>query len=204
MPWKTHPTTGIIVGYVRDLNGNPLTDAYVKIDGDSYTYLSSGDGFYSIVDAMPGTRTLQASKNMYGRDGRQVELAAGQVIQVDFLEPRAESSDSIDPSTARRTIHISLRIMILPIAHVTIQAIERTEQTPEVVTPRHTTRAGAFAGSIILPFGPPARRWRFAGRAAIRHFHLLRAFDGTGPSTSSNGHGGCAIVIFENFRHNPG
>ncbi|GEM_PF-3272293 len=211
MPWKTHPTTGIIVGYVRDLNGNPLTDAYVKIDGDSYTYLSSGDGFYSIVDAMPGTRTLQASKNMYGRDGRQVELAAGQVIQVDFVLRTSGGMLGLDKSIYRmgETIHISLTDHDLAGSPtVTIQASSATEQTPEVVTLATTDGHGAFAGSIILQSGPPAPADGALQAAAgdTLTFTYFDAFDGTGPSTvvataTADAH----VVIFEELLdHNPG
>jgi uncharacterized lipoprotein YddW (UPF0748 family) len=59
--WLTQPTTGIIVGNVTDADGNPVVDAWVRIDEEPYTYLTSGDGFYAILDVAPGGHIIRVS-----------------------------------------------------------------------------------------------------------------------------------------------
>lgn len=67
MAWKSNPTTGYIVGYVKDDDGNPVVDAKVKLAGDSYNYLTGYDGFFAILDVPVGSaHHVTASKNGLG------------------------------------------------------------------------------------------------------------------------------------------
>lgn len=55
MPWKSSPTTGNIIGHVKDLQGNPVLDAKVNRAGEATNYLSAADGFFSILNVPPGS-----------------------------------------------------------------------------------------------------------------------------------------------------
>lgn len=59
--FKTSPRTGQIMGWVLDASGKPVTDAWIRLDGRKYTYLSSSDGFFAIPSVHPGERTLAIS-----------------------------------------------------------------------------------------------------------------------------------------------
>ncbi|MBN1475815.1 family 10 glycosylhydrolase [Candidatus Sumerlaeota bacterium] len=85
-PWLTHPTTGIVVGTVTDEGGEPVCDAYVRIDEDPYTYLSGWDGFYAILDVVPGEHTVRFSIDPERREFTEVatDVAAGNVVDLDF------------------------------------------------------------------------------------------------------------------------
>lgn len=79
-PWLTHPTTGIVVGNVTDEQGEPVVDAPIHIDGDDYTYLSGGDGFYAILDVEPGAHTVRVGDN----EIQAVYVTVGEVADLDF------------------------------------------------------------------------------------------------------------------------
>lgn len=86
MPWKTNPTTGIIIGNVVGPDGStPVVDARITRSGSTYTALSSGDGLYSFLLVPPGTYTVTCTEPRYGtRQFVGVEVAAGQVKRVDI------------------------------------------------------------------------------------------------------------------------
>ncbi len=61
-PWKTHPATGIFEGVVTS-GGRPVDHASVWIEGLPETQtVTDGSGWYGILDAPPGGRTLRFSK----------------------------------------------------------------------------------------------------------------------------------------------
>ena len=86
MPWKEHPTTGTIIGTVRDGSTlEPVTDAWVQRNGSTYVWLSAFDGFYGMLNLPPGTYTLQASKPEVGdATVAGVSVDAGEVVVVDL------------------------------------------------------------------------------------------------------------------------
>ncbi len=76
MPWKTAPTKGIILVWVKDAAGLPVMDAHVKTQGRSEVWLSSADGFCAIIDAEPGPVTLTAVKPSTGAQAQPVTVMA--------------------------------------------------------------------------------------------------------------------------------
>lgn len=159
MPWKTTPTHGIIVGYVRDIEGNPVVDAHLKRDGDTFTGLSSGDGFYSLVDVPPGSHTLRATKTALGRAQANVQIEAGEVLQVDFVLQSITVQLELDQP--HYYLGDSVRIQVKDPARatsptLTIEVTSTTESTPETVTLLPTQTAGQFQGRIALRPGTPA------------------------------------------------
>jgi len=91
MEWKTDPKTGIIAGTITNESGDPLVDAWVWVRGDDYTYLSGGDGFYSILNLEPGTHTITVRKNGIGETVRTVAVDAGEALRLDIVIPDTES-----------------------------------------------------------------------------------------------------------------
>jgi hypothetical protein len=102
--WLTRPQKGIVVGRIVDTEGRPLVDARIKLDGDSRTYLSGGDGFYAILNANPGAATIIGAKDGYfTRVQTDVPVQAGRATELDitlrWYEPdRTQATfDSDDP-----------------------------------------------------------------------------------------------------------
>ncbi len=95
MPWKEDPETAIVAGNITDEDGNPIVDAWIWRRGDDYTYLSGGDGFYSILNLEPGTHTITVRKNGLGETVRTVTVEAGDAHRLDFVVPATEK-DTMD------------------------------------------------------------------------------------------------------------
>jgi uncharacterized lipoprotein YddW (UPF0748 family) len=76
MPWKTSPTKGTILVWVKDAAGAPVMDAHVQIEGRSDVWLSSADGFCAIIDAAPGRAVLTARKPSTGAQASAVTVEA--------------------------------------------------------------------------------------------------------------------------------
>lgn len=78
MPWKTNPTEGFIVGYVKRSTEQPVVDAYVTVEGQDGGILSCADGYFSFLWLKPGKYTLIA--RIGGRVAKvsDVEVKAGQ------------------------------------------------------------------------------------------------------------------------------
>lgn len=76
---------GQIMGYVGTAERRPLVDAWIRIKGQEYIYLSSGDGFFGIPHLKPGTYTVQFA----GPDGTVVEhqarVAAGKTTPMTVV-----------------------------------------------------------------------------------------------------------------------
>ncbi len=84
LPWKTNPTTGIIIGNVVGADGTtPLVDVQVRRTGSTYTALSSGDGFYSFLLVEPGTYELEFTKAGLATQRASLRVAAGQVSRLN-------------------------------------------------------------------------------------------------------------------------
>ncbi len=98
MPWKEDPQTAIVAGTVTDEEGEPIVDAWIWNRGDSYTYLSGGDGFYSILNLEPGTHTITVRKNGLGETTRTFTVGAGDVHELNVVIPSTEAAamDVID------------------------------------------------------------------------------------------------------------
>lgn len=87
MPWKTNPQTGIIIGKVlKKDNGEPITDAQINITGRDETWLSSADGFFAILNIVPGSNyQITVTKNGVGKYTSQaLQVQAGQVSHIDI------------------------------------------------------------------------------------------------------------------------
>jgi uncharacterized lipoprotein YddW (UPF0748 family) len=84
LPWKIQPTDAIICGTVRDWTGNVVVDAHIEREGDSYTALSSGDGWYAHLRVPPGAHVITLTKPGYRSVRADITVAAGQVVQRDL------------------------------------------------------------------------------------------------------------------------
>lgn len=96
MPWKR--TMGAVVGHVRDLQGNPVVDARVNLQGDPKNYLSAHDGFFAILDAPTGQPLrVDAIKAGVG-EARVVNIIAnpGQATLVELVLSNSRGAVEFD------------------------------------------------------------------------------------------------------------
>jgi uncharacterized lipoprotein YddW (UPF0748 family) len=88
MPWKSNPTRGHAKGLVSAGNSDhPFEHALVTFTGpQSRTARTDANGFYGVVDLLPGTYTVTASvpNAPYDPVTRQITVTAGQVRTSDF------------------------------------------------------------------------------------------------------------------------
>lgn len=91
--WKTHPVAGIFEGVVTS-GGQPVDHASVWIEGLPETRtVTDGSGWYGILDAPPGDRTLRFSKPGFQNKTIPSSIAqAGDVVTVDAELILAESA----------------------------------------------------------------------------------------------------------------
>jgi uncharacterized lipoprotein YddW (UPF0748 family) len=87
-PWMSEPTTGNVMGTVRDAAGEPVVDAHVQIDGDSQIRLTGGDGLYAVINVEPGEHTI----SIYGAASHSVDIEAGEVTVLNFIVPPEEEA----------------------------------------------------------------------------------------------------------------
>lgn len=104
MPWKTEPSTGIIIGTITDAGtGEPIIDAQITREGHSYTALSSGDGLYSFLNVDPGRVVLKVRKQGYEPQTLPaIDVAAGRVsrLAVKLAPPGAAEPAAPPPPPA--------------------------------------------------------------------------------------------------------
>jgi len=105
MPWKTNPTTGIIIGTVTNgLTGQPVTDAHISRSGlNDYVALSSEDGLYSFLLVPPGSYSVSFDKAGVGNAMvHNVEVTVGAVTRLNVtLAQTVTCSIFADKSTVR-------------------------------------------------------------------------------------------------------
>ena len=188
MPWKTNPTTAITVGTITDLNGDPVVDARVNITGDSYNYLSSGDGFYSILDIDPGTYTISAQKDGVGSVEDTVTVAAGDVIEVDLQLSTSAGQLSLDKDKYLSSEMVTVTLTDSDLAgdsSVDVQATSLREATSETLT-LSAQGNGSFQGTIQLEDAAPSSDGKLqVNRGGSMTITYQDAFDGTGPATTT-------------------
>ena len=87
MPWKSAPTQGTIVGYVKDNLGNPVLDAVVTRPDDTTKYLSAADGLFAILKVTPGTNlSVSGSKAGVGSATvSSISVTAGGTTLVNII-----------------------------------------------------------------------------------------------------------------------
>ncbi len=105
MPWKAQ--TAIVCGWVTDATGAPVVDAQVQLSGQTYTALTSGDGFYSFLLVPAGTYmiTLTHPDYMMHVVPNQV-VTASSVLRVDvpFGAPQAPVIAAVTPNPDTATV----------------------------------------------------------------------------------------------------
>ena len=186
MSWLTNPSVGIIVGYVKYEAGNPVVDAKINRTADSYNYLSSGDGFYSILDVAPGTYTLTASKSSHGTISATASLSAGDVIQVDLIFDTSRGTLSLDKDVYWIGESIQVTLVDPDLAgepSATVEAKSDRESSPETLTLLPEGDSGRFEGAISLADSiPQADGVLQAHPGDLLTFTYHDAFDGIGPA----------------------
>ncbi len=80
--FKTSPRTGQIMGWIVDGGGKPVTDAWIRLEGRGYTYLSGSDGFFAIPSVPAGEHTLRVVLPDGSKRTRKVGVARGATARV--------------------------------------------------------------------------------------------------------------------------
>lgn len=188
MPWKTNPTTGIVLGTVTDIADQQVVDARVTITGSSYNHLSGGDGLYAILNIAPGTYTINGSKTGVGTDSETITIAAGEVLQVDLQLTTSRGELTLDRALYRLGEQATIRLVDSDLVGESTQEVTITsEAVPEgqTLTLQKTTGA-TFESTIALADestpAPGAFSVRRGGTLTVSY---QDAFDGTGPSETT-------------------
>ena len=85
MSWKKNPTEGILLGHIsKQKSGAPIVDAYVTVEGQEKSALSSADGFYALLKLDPGTYTVKARRGGGEAIAENIEIKPGTVTTVDL------------------------------------------------------------------------------------------------------------------------
>lgn len=102
LPWLSSPTTAIVHGTITNFaTGQPVTDALITVNGQSYTALSGSDGFWCWLDLAPGTHTFSVNVSGLGTAVVQVSgLSAGEVRRVDIAVAAAGVPTRLEFQTA--------------------------------------------------------------------------------------------------------
>lgn len=157
MPWKTAPTTGYIVGRVKDMQGNPVLDAKVNLAGDSYNYLSAYDGFFAILDVPPGTtHAISAIKPSAGRaQVANITVTPGGVTEVELIMSQSAGYISLDRGIYKDgdTIRITLTDSDLAGSSIVPVIIDSTIESSGETVNLAEQSPGVFSGSIVLAEG---------------------------------------------------
>jgi len=87
MPWKTNPTTGFIIGYVKDANGKSVVDAKINLSDRAENWLSCADGFFAMLYVNPGDKyKITATKNNIGTAVvENISVSAGKPTNVEVI-----------------------------------------------------------------------------------------------------------------------
>jgi uncharacterized lipoprotein YddW (UPF0748 family) len=81
---KARPATGQVMGEVRGPGGRPVLDAWIRVKGRDYVYLSAADGFFGIPDLGPGRHEITVESSSGGARRSVVQVAAGRTTRIDF------------------------------------------------------------------------------------------------------------------------
>lgn len=160
MPWKSAPTTGNIVGYVRDKMGLPVVDARVNRQGDSYNYLSAYDGFFAILEVPTSVPlTVVATKAGKGKaTASGIVLGAGETTVVTLMLTMREGVISLNKSSYQFNESAVITVQdddLEGAGQISVVATSPTEPSGETVTLDETTTPGIFMGSVSLVGGGP-------------------------------------------------
>ncbi len=155
MPWKSAPTTGNIVGYVRDKNGLPVLDAKVNRAGDPYHYLSAYDGFFAILEVPTSVPlTLVATKAGKGKaTANGIVVGTGETTVVTLTLRLSEGAVSFNKSQYQFSELATIRLQdddLEGAGHVEVTVVSPIEPAGETVRLDETTTPGLFAGNIFF------------------------------------------------------
>lgn len=161
MGWIASPTDAIVVGNVVDGFGNPVVDAWLtRADNPGYTWLSGGDGFYSMLKVPAGT-ALSINCQKTGLPARTATLTArtaGSVTRVNFTLRDSQGTIEFDsigypPSALPRiTVHDE---DLAGSGTLAIPIHSQTAADDEIVTLTEVGSTGLFHGIAQLGTGAP-------------------------------------------------
>ena len=97
-----------IKGFVKDVNGNPITGATIHVVGRNHSVTSATDGDYWRL-LLPGVYTIVVTAKGYRRAQADVIVANGSATKLNFtlyqLKEHNEASHPIPPAVTNETLH---------------------------------------------------------------------------------------------------
>ncbi len=90
LSWKTFPETGKITGTVYDDNNEPIQDALINVNKNSYNYVSGADGRFSMVNKPADTYKITVQRNEYTTKEKAIEIQAGETKNINIFLEKSE------------------------------------------------------------------------------------------------------------------
>ena len=154
MPWKTAPTKGTIIGYVKDGLGNPVLDAVVTQPGDTTKYLSASDGLFAILNVTPGTNlSVTGSKSGVGTaTASSIIVTAGGTTLVNIiLGVTSTGQVELDKASYGFGALVGITVKDSDLTAPTMTVNAKTNATPAGVSVTLAKQSsGVYTGSVGL------------------------------------------------------
>ena len=156
MPWKSTPTQGTIIGYVKDALGNPVLDAVVTRPGDSTQYLSANDGLFAILKVTPGTN-LSVSGSKAGIGSATVSsiavTAGGTTLVNIILGVTSAGQVELDKTSYGFAGEVQITVKDADLSAPTISVNAKTDTQPSGVPVTLSKQSpGIYTGSVTMKF----------------------------------------------------
>ena len=153
MPWKEHPTRGILKGFVRGVDLRPVDGALVTLEAREggtprrYARRTDGTGFYAFVDLPPGA--YQSRVSALPRDNTPQTTAASQITAPQTVPQEGRQLPAPETVTisAGNVTTGSFRLKAAPSPNA--QTTSAVEILPDIKT------ASGLAGTASAGSRPP-------------------------------------------------
>lgn len=150
----------LIRGKVYDAqSGQPLEAVNVGLSGTSYGSTTDAQGEFSINNVPPGTYTIISTSVGYEQKSRQIQLAAGQTLEVNFRLPssstqlqeveiigRKETSYQNEVSFVASKTATALKDVPQAVSYVTKEVIQDQQAFRTSETVRNISGVNQFSG----------------------------------------------------------
>lgn len=165
MPWKSAPTLGAVVGYVVDIQGNPVVDAKINLTGDARNYLSAHDGFFAVLDVeTTHPAQLHASKAGVGEATvANVTVIPGRATDITLVLRNSRGVVSFDRDAYDASTPVIVNLNDADLAGAGTAGVSLSSSVeasgPELILTETSPASGSFSGMALVsetasPAGP--------------------------------------------------
>ncbi len=162
--------TGTIKGTVVDSKGSPVEFANVSIKNTHQGAITDQVGNFSIQDVNPGIITVSVSSIGYGNESREVSLAAGQILQLNFRISENLLGLQTVEITGRREVGYDNKETFS--ATKTASLIKDVPATINFVTKELMLDQVAFTVNDVIKNVPGVNQYSFYNDITIRGFRV--------------------------------